>query len=635
MNNDCGKTLADIFCDKYIIPLYQRNFAWRTDEIHQLLQDVYEACRSIPKRNYYIGSLVVLKRHNGDYEVVDGQQRLTVLSLIAILLKKLSRPVLSYDSRPEVQEFFEMLCMHSDNPEEVLHMAAPSLFYLKEACDFLRNAKIHLPDGTEGKTRYLADHDFAEYFMNHVILVRNEIPDDTDVAAYFEIMNNRGEQLQKHEIVKAQMMDNIKIVGGDGVHLHDAARQKLFARIWDACSRMDIPVHRSFTAKERIRFFGNDYNLFLHEPFAEGNSSTASGEDTQNYSLKEILIGNGGEIAADVENSEEEPEADIYAYGSIIDFPNFLMHVLRLYSHVHGVFADTDIPLNEKALLDVCRKNIAKIDSMQFAELLLFCRVAFDRFVVKSAEDAKDSEDGRKWVLIKPTRYKDNWKFTYSFDGNEGKQLVKALSMLQVTFRTRTYKTWLYEVMEWLHGKCWKDGNFAAVSVNAYLSVLHRWMLEYYKNQGFEIQKVEGTTLSQKNSYSLGTDTPHFLLNFIDYLYCRQEPGRFLDTFNFKYWNSIEHHLARNKVDDNCPFINNLGNLCLVSKSLNSRLSDRDVKEKVQVYTKGNLGPNRRVMYEETEKANFEWGEEQIHKHYNELVELLSTREKLCPVSGI
>ena len=43
MSNDLGKTLADIFADKYIIPLYQRNFAWRKEEIQQLLQDIHEA----------------------------------------------------------------------------------------------------------------------------------------------------------------------------------------------------------------------------------------------------------------------------------------------------------------------------------------------------------------------------------------------------------------------------------------------------------------------------------------------------------------------------------------------------------------------------------------------------------------
>ena len=489
MSNELGKTLAEILCDKYTIPLYQRNFAWRTEEIHQLLQDINEACRKNPEGNYYIGSLVVMKRHNGDYEVIDGQQRLTVISLIAILLGKLSRPVLFYDSRPEVQEFFELLCKNPGKSEDALHLAAPSLFYLKEACEFLKTAKAELPDGSEDHTQYLADQQFATFFMNNVILVRNEIPEDTDVAAYFEIMNNRGEQLQKHEIVKAQMMDKIKVVRSDGTEFHDTIRQSQFAKIWDACAQMDIPIHRLFSAKDRESYFGAQYDGFLHDRFAPVGVVPQPGEKEQLYSLADIIDGkiNGG-VEKGVEG-EEGTETEIYAYSSIIDFPNFLMHVLRLYCHVHKVAVmiqgeNAEVPLNEKDLLTIYSENGNQIDSMKFIELLLFCRTVFDRFVVKTTENASDQEDGRKWVLLKPTKYGSNWKYTSSFEGEKGKQLVAALSMLQVTFRTRIYKTWLYDTLNWFHEGCGKNGYFNAVSAAVYLGFLHDWMLKYYDKQG-------------------------------------------------------------------------------------------------------------------------------------------------------
>ena len=107
MSENLGKNIAEIFRDKYVIPLYQRNYAWREDEIVQLLQDIFVSFKSNSKSHYYIGSLVVLKRRNGIFEVIDGQQRLTTLSLIVRLLEKHQSPVLSYDSRPAVEEFFE------------------------------------------------------------------------------------------------------------------------------------------------------------------------------------------------------------------------------------------------------------------------------------------------------------------------------------------------------------------------------------------------------------------------------------------------------------------------------------------------------------------------------------------------
>jgi len=657
MSNKLGKPLAEILGDKYTIPLYQRNFAWRTEEIHQLLQDIHEASKN-PAGNYYIGSLVVMKRHNGDYEVIDGQQRLTVISLIAMLLKDrnrgpiLTRPILFYDSRPEVQEFFDVLCKHPDNPEEALCLTDPALYYLKEACEFLRNAKTDLPDGTEDNIQYLADPQFADFFLNHVILVRNEIPEDTDVAAYFEIMNNRGEQLQKHEIVKAQMMDKIKVVRADGTEFYDTIRQSQFAKIWDACARMNIPIHRLFFAKDRENYFGAQYDEFLHDRFASAGDVFEPGDKKQSYSLADIL---DGKIDGDVNkgtDGEEGTETDIYDYSSIIDFPNFLMHVLRLYCHINGVKVtvhgeNAEVPLNEKDLLSIYRENGNQIDSMKFIELLLFCRTVFDRFIVKTTEDSTDQEDGRKWVLLKPTKYDGNWKFTSSFEGKKGQQLVAALSMLQVTFRTRIYKTWLYAALEWFHKECFEDGNFGAVSANnykdvnfsavsadTYLGFLHGWMLKFYDKQEFNVPRIpDGETPSQANSYSLGTATPHFLLNFIDYLYCCQSPETYLGKFEFKYWNSVEHHLARNNVKEDCPYINNLGNLCLVSKSSNSRLSDRFVQEKVDKYGNGNLGPNRRIIYEKTRAANYKWDEAQIRDHYNDLVTLLENRKTLCPTN--
>lgn len=78
-NNDYVKTLTinellNLNKDKYIIPIYQRNYAWGDDEISLLIQDLWNAYEKNKnnKNNYYIGSLVIYKRENGDLEVIDG-----------------------------------------------------------------------------------------------------------------------------------------------------------------------------------------------------------------------------------------------------------------------------------------------------------------------------------------------------------------------------------------------------------------------------------------------------------------------------------------------------------------------------------------------------------------------------------
>ena len=66
--------VKEIFNSKYIIPIYQRNYAWESDEIEALLDDI----KNYSGVGYFIGSLVVREK-DGFFEVIDGQQRLTTL----------------------------------------------------------------------------------------------------------------------------------------------------------------------------------------------------------------------------------------------------------------------------------------------------------------------------------------------------------------------------------------------------------------------------------------------------------------------------------------------------------------------------------------------------------------------------
>ena len=71
--------------DKYVIPRYQRAYAWEREQIEQLIDDILD----FKQNNYYIGSLIVAKVEGleNTYEVVDGQQRLTTLYLLQQYLR--------------------------------------------------------------------------------------------------------------------------------------------------------------------------------------------------------------------------------------------------------------------------------------------------------------------------------------------------------------------------------------------------------------------------------------------------------------------------------------------------------------------------------------------------------------------
>ena len=89
-----NKTISQLWNDDYVVPLYQRNFAWQEPQIQQLIQDIYDHCHD-NDTHYYIGSLVVIQRADGIYEVIDGQQRLTTLHLLCKKLGSLDIPHLS------------------------------------------------------------------------------------------------------------------------------------------------------------------------------------------------------------------------------------------------------------------------------------------------------------------------------------------------------------------------------------------------------------------------------------------------------------------------------------------------------------------------------------------------------------
>ena len=86
-----GELIADQ--NQYCVPMYQRNYAWGEGEINQLIQDVMDFGQKPSvkgeKQPYYIGTLVVFMRVDGCFEVIDGQQRFTTLTLLVICLKRL------------------------------------------------------------------------------------------------------------------------------------------------------------------------------------------------------------------------------------------------------------------------------------------------------------------------------------------------------------------------------------------------------------------------------------------------------------------------------------------------------------------------------------------------------------------
>ena len=625
--SNLNKTLSQIWLDDYVVPLYQRNYAWQESQIQQLLQDIYDNSKS-PESNYFIGSLVVLKRPDGIYEVIDGQQRLTTLHIICKTLNLLHIPHLTYDSRPEVEEFFKGLFASSTSKEyaeECKKRDRRKIYSLVEAIDIVESTDIHTHPGfADDKTISLSSMaedeklHFKEYLNNNVIVVRTVLPSDTDVAAYFEIMNNRGEQLQEHEIVKALMMKAL-----------DAHQRMIFSSVWDACSQMSIPVQktlREYRLDNHSPLFGLTYDS-LHTDYLDKYQSNTT--DCKPLSIDNILLSlnNNQEAINNVEEAENK-------YEPIVDFPNFLMHLFKKY--------DRNVQLNANYLLESYDNIKSIIRPMDFIKDMLKIRCLFDRYIIKSQGEGEEDEN-IKWKMLKPYMFKskkDNslrFKNTFSDGYQEAeeneqendiqKRIIMQQSMLQVTFRTKKYKNWLFDLLMWLYDNKVDDVDPCRLSEH-----LDKWILNYYDNLEEKTSLSEGTSWTFE---ALGTDTPHFIFNFIDYLYwVAKRNGKAnvryideVDDFYFRYYNSVEHHLPQSYEDTGNVNIDNIGNLCLISRRKNSSLNDKAPLEKAKI--EAGLQPKRKIMYRITHDSNGLWGKKQIMDHYRDIKSLLESRKSI------
>lgn len=628
MADKLNKSISQIWEDEYVVPLYQRNYAWQEDQIQQLLQDIYDNSKNL-NSHYFIGSLVVLQRPDNIYEVIDGQQRLTTLHLICKSLGLLDAPRLSYDSRPEVEEFFKGLFTSTtsrDFADDCKKKDCRKIFRLVDALDIVETANIHVHADTQlDSTISLSTMSesekqaFKEYLNNNVIIVRTVLPSDTDVAAYFEIMNNRGEQLQEHEIVKALMMKKL-----------NECERAVFSAVWDACSQMNVPIQKGLSVyRHHLEkpLFGKEYDKLHLEYLDEYNEQT----DISNAMLDIDQILSLQEIGSKGSKKKQETEAK---YESIIDFPNFLMHIFKMFS--------SDCPLNSNVILAEYKRIEKKenFSSMAFVKELLNARTLFDRYIIKSQGEGEEDENLR-WIMHKPYRYvsdSSSLKFrnTYSTGKDEEaedeteesvqKRLIMQEAMLQVTFRNKKYKSWLFDSMTWLKGF-----DVDKVEASAFSNFLDEWIMSYYHDLEKKTQPAEGSDWAFE---ALGTDTPHFVFNFIDYLYWLAKekniniPGyEYVKDFVFKYYNSIEHHLPQSYRNTDDINVDNIANLCLISRSANSSLNDKAPKEKAVIST--GMYPKRTIMYQTTIKGNGLWGGNEISAHYQDIKALVDNRQNI------
>lgn len=88
--NTSNQTLRQLLGNglTYKVPRFQRDYSWTQDEWEDLWQDMTETLRPGGEPAHYMGYLVLQSQDNRSFDVIDGQQRLTTLSLLALAVLK-------------------------------------------------------------------------------------------------------------------------------------------------------------------------------------------------------------------------------------------------------------------------------------------------------------------------------------------------------------------------------------------------------------------------------------------------------------------------------------------------------------------------------------------------------------------
>lgn len=618
---------------EYTIPLYQRAYAWEDKQLIQLVEDIYD----VPDdANYYIGALIVSRQGN-KYEVVDGQQRLTSLYLLLNCLGLAVKNTLTFACRDKSNYTLK-------NIKELLQENRSKLDMERIESSIQRGLTIL----TEELNKPNYDRPDLLRKLEKVVLYRIEVPENTDLNRYFEIMNTRGEQLEQHDILKAMLMS----------YLQDDIDKAVFSKIWDACSDMTGYVQMHFISKNnavRESLFGGGWNSMPPSKWDTYRSSMkASSLEGINHKIKDII-----DINFDVDSDDGYIDDDVRVrFESIIEFPYFLIHTLKVLANIEGIsHEDGKSPiiaelLDDKKLVDSFTRVITygvtdhgslSANREQFSKDFIICllrtRFLFDKFIVKR-EYANENSEG-EWSLksmyvsgqqTKKKPYYRNSRFIRfreweSTNDWRTKTNIMLQSALRVSYTSPKVMHWITQLLIWMSEEDYKHSVLTpddmAEFSEATEAIARRAVVENF----FDV--CEG------DAFAMGVNTPHIVFNYLDYLIWNSNRKKY-DNFVFEFRNSVEHWYPQNPSEGTFePWkegVDQFGNLCIIQRNVNSKFSNMAPEAKKSTFremiAKGSL--KLRIMSELTERngtqaASLYWKEIMYKRHENEMINILKT----------
>lgn len=214
---------------EFVIPPYQRPYAWTTEQAGELFDDLYNFYQENSGDDYFLGSIVLIKEDDKPKsDIIDGQQRITTLT---ILFAVLSDVVSDDDLKKELRE-----CVVEPGKKSVGREAKPRLtlrerdkkffsdyvqqfrfseLLQKDEAQLSTEAQINIKRNSQLFHDKLSDiaknnldklEGFITFLLTRCFLVTVSTTNQKSAFRVFSVMNNRGLDLQPTDIFKAEII---------------------------------------------------------------------------------------------------------------------------------------------------------------------------------------------------------------------------------------------------------------------------------------------------------------------------------------------------------------------------------------------------------------------------------------------
>jgi hypothetical protein len=288
-------------------------------------------------------------------------------------------------------------------------------------------------------------------------------------------------------------------------------------------------------------------------------------------------------------------------FTSVIDFPNFLMQVLRICTNTNS--GGHRLSLDDKGLIKAFTSYIGNTDNKaerakKFVYNLLKIRYLFDRYIIK-----RERVGGKEDWSLKRYKLEKSSSYVNSFDSEDSaantvSHCVMLLSAFHVSYPTNSGKNWLSAVLYWLNER---NENENVVTSEAYTDFLERLARSFmlnrylttdpkdYENFIYNLENNDAVCIKNCKDLMGYGRARVFSFNYLDYLLWRNKRLKFeiLNKFRFTSNNSTVEHFSpqQPKANEKIPesALHSFGNLCLMANTDNSSLSNDGPKQKANI----------------------------------------------------